>query len=110
MFSTYEVLIREFLLQLQLIISKCIFGNQVKRFRLLHNIEIIEALANDHCAIGFVVCLNPTIKRRLAFSKVEKPATNSFCVKAALNSILYPLRICNQRKTNALPSIACFER
>ena len=70
-----------------MIIPKCIFGNQVKKFCLLHNIEIIEAPANDNRAIGFDVCLIQTIRRRLVFTQVGNSATNSFCLKAALKSV-----------------------
>ena len=50
----------------------CLVGNQVKTFSNKINIEIIEALVNDHRAIGLLERLIQRTTNRLACIKVKK--------------------------------------
>ena len=90
--------------------AKCLIGHQVKTFCNKNNIEIIEALVNDHRAIGLVERLIQTIKNRLACIKEEKLSTHAFHVKHALKIIIHQLRICKQRTTKTSPFEAHFGR
>ena len=72
--------------------AKCLVGNQVKTFCNKNKIDIIEALVNDHRAIGLVERLIQTIKKRLACIKGEILSTRAFHVKHALKIIIHQLR------------------
>ena len=65
--------------------------------------------ANDHRAIGLVERLIQTIKRRLSYMKLDN-RNNTFTIKEAIKSIVYPLRICKQKTTNVTPFQAHFGR
>ena len=89
---------------------KSLIANQVKTFCNKNNIEMIEAQANNHRAIGLKERLIQTIKNRLACIKVEKSSTNDFHVKHALKIIIHQLRISKQKTTKISPFEAHFGR
>ena len=62
-------------------------GQQIKAFCNQTNIKSIEALIQDHRAIGLVERLIKTINNRLASIKIA--ARNQFNLKASINSIIY---------------------
>ena len=72
--------------------------------------SLIPAPANDHRAVGLVERLISTIKQRLACIKEANKELNSFTIKAALKSIIYPLRICKHKTTKLSPFESNFGR
>ena len=89
--------------------ARCFLGNEIKHFRKQHSINIIEAPANDHRAIGLVERLIQRIKRRLIFMKLVNK-NNSFTIRESIKSIVYQLRICKQKTTIITPFQAHFGR
>ena len=79
--------------------ARCLIGYKVKNFCKQQNINIINAPANDHRAIGLVERLIQTIKRHLGCMKLDS-RNNTFTIKEAIKSIVYQLRICKQKTTN----------
>ena len=89
--------------------SKYLVGNQVKT-RNKNNIEIFEALVNDHRAFGLVERLIQAIKNRLACITEGKLANNAFFVKHAIQIPFHQLQECKQKTTKISPSKAHFGR
>ena len=89
--------------------ASCLIGYTVNSFCKQHNINIITAPAKDHRAIGLVERLIKTIKRRLSCMELDS-RNNTFTIKEAIKSIIYQLRICKQKTTNAKSFQAHFGR
>ena len=87
--------------------ARCLIGYKVKYFCKQNHINVITAPANDHRAIGLVERLIQTIKRRLSCMKLDS-RNNAFTIKEAIKSIVYQLRIFNQKTTSVTPFQALF--
>ena len=86
----------------------CLVGKQVTNYCNEHNINILDAPVGDHRAIGLVVRMIQTIKRRLSCMKAENKET--FSTSNEIKQTTSDLRLTKQKTTKITPFEAHFGR